>query len=130
VSDTRSRAELSGAWHDLVWISRRVDNHAVVVQVGGEVDLVSAPVVDGQLRAAEALVMPPSPVVLDLTTTAFFGSSGLALLVKHASRCAELGSRLRVVADQAAVLRPIAVTGIGQLVDVVPTIDQALEHLR
>lgn len=120
----------SGEWLDLVWISRKVDNHAIIVEVGGEIDLVSAPVVDAQLRAAEALVMSSAPVVLDLTGTAFFGSAGLALLVRHASRCAELGSRFRVVADHPAVLRPLNVTGLGHLVEVVPTIDQALDHSR
>jgi anti-anti-sigma factor len=113
---------------ELVWVSRTVHGHAIVVQVCGEVDLVSRAVVDEQLEIAEALVVPPAPVVLDLTSTVFFGSAGLSLVVGHAARCAELGSRLRVVADHRPVLRPISIVGLDTFVDVVPTVFEALER--
>jgi anti-anti-sigma factor len=109
-----------------LWIDRRMENYAVIVRVAGEVDLMTAPAVDKQLRAAEALVVSPAPVVLDLTATEFFGSAGLALLVEHASRCADLRSRLCVVADHRAVLRPMVLTGLDRVVEVVPTVDRAL----
>jgi anti-anti-sigma factor len=65
-------------------------------------------------------------VVLDLTAIDFFGSAGLALLADHASRCADLRSRLCVVAGHRAVLRPMVLTGLDRVVEVVATVDQAL----
>lgn len=113
---------------DLVWINRTVHNHAVIVHVAGEVDLLSSRTVDSQLEIAESLVVPPAPVVLDLTATAFFGSAGLSLLFKHTARCAKLGSQLLVVANHETVLRPITISGLDEAVEVVPTLAMALER--
>jgi anti-sigma B factor antagonist len=103
---------------DLLWIERFVENHSVVVRAVGEVDMLTAPRLSRQLDLAEAIVVPPAPVVLDLTGVTFLASAGLCLLLAHHQRCAELGSRLAIVPGGRAVTRPLKLTGLdGLLVD-------------
>jgi anti-sigma B factor antagonist len=102
---------------DLLWIDRTVDNLSVVLRAVGEVDHVSAPVLDEQLRIAEAIVVPPAPVVLDLEGVSFFGSVGLTVLLRHHDRCVELGTRLEVTGSH-AVRRTVTVTGLDHLLSV------------
>ena len=104
---------------DLLWIDRTVDNHAVIVRAVGEVDLVSAPLLSAQLRLAEAVVVPPAPVLLDLTGVTFIGSAGLSVLLEHHERCAELRTRLQVVGGR-VVTRVLAAAGLTEEIPVVP----------
>ncbi len=104
----------------LLWVQRTVDNLSVVVQAGGELDMLTAPRLSAQLDQAEAIVVPPAPVVLDLTGITFLGSAGLAVLLRHHERCAELGSTLQIRASGRAVTRPIAMTGLDRVLNVVP----------
>lgn len=108
-------------------VERETTDGVVVVRATGDLDIATAPVLDEQLRAAEAIVVPPAHIVLDLTGVRFMSSSGLALLVQSHQRCEELGSSLRVVADNRAVLRPIELTGLHRLLLLVPSARQALE---
>jgi anti-anti-sigma factor len=104
----------------LLWVQRTVDNLSVVVQAGGELDMLTAPRLSAQLDQAEAVVVPPAPVVLDLTGLTFLGSAGLAVLLRHHERCAELGSTLQIRASGRAVTRPLRMTALDQVLNVVP----------
>jgi anti-sigma B factor antagonist len=103
---------------DILWVDRTVDNYAVIVRAVGEVDLASAPVLSAQLRLAEAVVVPPAPVLLDLTGVTFFGSAGLSVLFDHQERCAELGTQLRMVGGR-VVTWVVAVAGLAEVLPVV-----------
>ena len=105
---------------DLLWVQRNVDNLSVVVQVGGELDMLTAPRLSAQLDQAEAIVVPPAPVVLDLSGLTFLGSAGLAVLLAHHERCAALGSTLRIRANNSVVTRPLAMTALDRVLNVVP----------
>lgn len=107
-------------------VEREVIGHAVVVRAHGEVDMSNAVLLDEQLQAAQAIVVPPAPVVLDLTDLSFLPSTGLALLITHHERCAAHGSPLRVVATDRRVLRPIQITELDQLLVIVATVQDAL----
>ncbi|MBB4912755.1 STAS domain-containing protein [Actinophytocola algeriensis] len=107
---------------------RDIDNHTVILRVHGEVDMLTTPVLVEQLRAAEALLSPPVPVLVDLTGVTFLASAGLSALVEYGERYAELGSQLRVVATDRAVIRPITVTGLHELLPVFPTEQEALQR--
>jgi anti-anti-sigma factor len=96
-----------------------VDDHAVIVRAIGEIDPASAPMLSAQLRLAEAAVVPPAPVILDLTGVTFIGSAGLSTLLDHHDRCAELGTRWQVVGGR-VVTRVVAVAGLAELLPVVP----------
>jgi anti-sigma B factor antagonist len=104
----------------LLWVQRTVENHSVVVRAFGELDMLTAPRLSTQLDRAEAIVVPPAQVVLDLTGLTFLGSVGLSVLVAHHQRCAKLGSRLEIVPGGRAVTRPITMTGLHRVLDLVP----------
>jgi anti-sigma B factor antagonist len=111
-----------------MWVQRDIDNHTVVIRAHGEVDLRTAPILVEQLRTAEALVTPPAPVVVDLTGVTFLASAGLSALAEYGRRYAELGSQLRVVATDRAVVRPITMTGLRECLLVFPTEREALRR--
>lgn len=100
---------------ELLWMQRTVEGHSVVVRAGGELDILTAPRLSGQLDLAEAIVVPPAPVILDLTGLTFLGSAGLSVLMDHHRRCAALGSRLEIVPGGRVVTRPLEVTGLSEI---------------
>lgn len=110
----------------LLNISRRRVDDALVLGVAGELDTLTAP----RLRVAvvEALdEAAGAPVVLDLTEVTFLGSSGLAALVDAVSQARERGGSLRIVVDNARpVIRPIELTGLDDVLALYDTVDQAL----
>ncbi len=103
-----------------LWVQRTVENHSVVVRVGGELDKLTAPRLHDQLVRAESVVVPPAPVVLDLSALTFIGSAGLAVLLEHDERCAAIGSALRILPGGRVVTRPLVMTGLDQILTVVP----------
>jgi anti-sigma B factor antagonist len=97
-----------------------------LVHVRGEVDMAAeAPL---RRRIGEAMADEPAAVVLDLTGVTFFASAGLHVLVDLHHDTTARGVSLHVVADSRIVLRPMAITGVDQLVTVVASVDQALAH--
>jgi anti-sigma B factor antagonist len=107
-------------------VRHQIVDGAVVIHAVGDVDMATRGLLDRQLKTAETKVAPPAPVVLDLTGVVFLASMGLSLLVEHHERCAESGSRLVVVATDRAVLRPMQITGLDELLTIVPTVQAAL----
>ncbi|MEU4445503.1 anti-sigma factor antagonist [Actinosynnema sp. NPDC050801] len=102
-------------------VTRRGD--VLVVGVAGELDADTVP----EVRAALAphLSESASTLVLDLTDVVFFSSAGLSLLL-------ELRRRVDVfalVATRRAVLRPIQLTTVSSLLDVHPSVDDALASI-
>lgn len=104
----------------LLWVQRTVENYSVVVQASGEVDMATAPRLASQLDLAEAIVVPPAPVVLDLTALTFLGSAGLRVLVAHHQRCASRGTTLEIIPGGRAVTRPLHMTGLDRVLAVRP----------
>jgi anti-sigma B factor antagonist len=108
----------------LFWVRREEQPDAVIVRAGGELDAFT---VDQLAKHLQEAVTPPAPVLLDLTGITYLSSAGVATLVVHTHRCAELTSRLCVVADQPAVLRPITLTGADNIINVTPTLEKAVD---
>ncbi|HJT02599.1 MAG TPA: STAS domain-containing protein [Pseudonocardiaceae bacterium] len=105
---------------------QRRDGIAVVVRVTGELDTLTAPAVDAQLTDLRADLAESAALVLDLSDLTFMSSAGLALLVTHHERCAEQGNRLVVVAGHnRTVLRPMRITGLDTVLDLVATVADA-----
>lgn len=98
----------------------------VVVRASGELDAETVDQLSERLTAAENGITKPSPVVLDLSDITYLSSAGVAALVIHTRRLAEHGGKLRIVAAQPAVLRPITLTGADNALDIVPTVEQAV----
>lgn len=93
----------------------RPHSDAVVLDVDGEVDTLTAPVLEASL--AELLGTGGRRLVVDLTGVTFLASSGLATLIRAAQRAADLELRLHLVTDSRTVRRPLEITGVDQLFD-------------
>ncbi|MGH3786752.1 MAG: STAS domain-containing protein [Pseudonocardiaceae bacterium] len=100
-----------------------------VVTVDGELDMLTAPLLEACIR--EQLAATPTHLVLDLQPTRFMGSSGLTCLLKArdlASQIPGLQLHLTGLATR-AVARPLQVTGLLGLFDTYPTVGHALAAL-
>jgi anti-anti-sigma factor len=104
-------------------VTRRTVGTAVVVEVAGEIDLLTA----GDVRAAIAAGMATAPetLVVDLAEVSFMDSAGLAMLA-HAHMTAGERVALRVVATNPATLKPIRLTGMDRMLAMFDTVADAL----
>lgn len=92
-----------------------------IIRVGGEIDMLTAPVLRETLLP---LVDEPSAdVVLDLDGVTFLASTGLGVLVEAAQRAEAAGAALRLVCSSRAVTRPLELTGLNQILDIHDSLD-------
>jgi anti-sigma B factor antagonist len=110
----------------LVQIRRTlVTGGVAVVSVGGEIDLVTVKTLRDNL--SPYLADPATMlVVCDLSQVKFLACSGLSVLLDTQETLNARGARLAVVANNPAVLRPLTVTGLSDILDVSPTVTAAL----
>ncbi len=95
----------------------------VVLAVRGEIDTLTAPAFTAATE--ELLTALGEVLVMDLTEVRFLASSGLAVLISAAHRAEERGVRLRLVATNRAVRRPLEITGTAVLFDLHPDLRSA-----
>ena len=98
-----------------------------VVSARGAIDMLTAPRLAESIRASQGKA--PKAVIVDLSEVDFLASAGMQVLVVAKE---ELGAdaRLVVVADGPATSRPLKITGITDVIDLYPSLDQALENVR
>ncbi|MEU7786581.1 STAS domain-containing protein [Amycolatopsis sp. NPDC049159] len=109
---------------DLVRVTPERVGGAVVLDVAGEVDLLSASVLSEGITAA--LADPPELLVIDLTGVSFLASIGITALLE-ARRSAGTATRVRVVApERSVVARTLQLTGLREALAVTATRDEAL----
>ena len=96
----------------------------VLIEVGGEVDMVTSP----QLRAAvlDQFAADTELVVLDLDEVTFLGTSGLAVLIEVREAAHAAGRELRIACTARRVLRPLMIAGLTPLFDIHETTAEAL----
>jgi anti-anti-sigma factor len=98
----------------------------VVIEVGGEVDMLTSP----QLRAAVLDQFAEGAgvelVVLALDGVTFLGTSGLAALIEVRETAHASGVELRLACTARRVLRPLTIAGLVPLFDIHETLDGAL----
>lgn len=92
-----------------------------VVQLNGEIDLTVVDEIAVHLDVAEARA--EDSLVIDLSPTTFFGSSGLRLLCRTRRRVQARGGRLQLVCPHALTLRILRLAGPFR---VVHTLEEAL----
>jgi len=97
----------------------------VVVSTAGEIDLASAPTLDGAL--AQVVESGRVDVVVDLTLVTFLDSSGLGVLVKYFKRVGSAGGQLRLVVTNPAVRQVLELTGLHSVFAVYDDLDSALK---
>jgi anti-sigma B factor antagonist len=103
--------------------TRDAGESRVVVEVGGEVDMLTSP----QLRAAVLGVLPgAATVVLALDSVTFLGTSGLAVLIEVREAAQQAGVALLLACTGRRVLRPLSIAGLVPMFDVRDSIEDAL----
>ncbi|MCE7010201.1 STAS domain-containing protein [Kibdelosporangium philippinense] len=98
--------------------------HAVVVSASGAIDLATQTTFAEKVH--EALHRQPTSVVIDLAGVTFLASPGLAVLVEAQEKAMRLRKKLHIAVGSAAVKRSIDVTGLGQILSLVPDVGAAL----
>lgn len=101
-----------------------VSDKCAVVAARGEVDMQTAPRLDAVLT--QTLAGGPKRIVVDLSDTPFIDSTGLGVLIKAAMKLAPAGGSLAVAVGHSHVIRVFEVTGLGEVLEVHPTLEAAL----
>lgn len=97
-----------------------------VVEVGGEVDMLTSPVMRQATLDRFAEPDGVELVVLDLDRVSFLGTSGLAAMIEVREAAHAAGVELRLACTARRVLRPLAIAGLEQLFDIHDSVDKAL----
>lgn len=107
-------------------VEERAVGDLTVLAISGTLDVLTTP--EFEARIAAAAGRSPTGVVVDLSDVDFLGSSGMGALV---TAYADLTPAIRfvVVADGPATSRPLKLIGIADIIDIFPTLDEALSAL-
>lgn len=98
-------------------------NGVVVVTVGGEIDLSTAPTFESAI--ATALVDTPTVLVVELSAVEFMASVGLRILAAARERLQDT-VQLLIVANNPATRRPLQLTGLDRMFSLYRTLGDAL----
>ena len=99
----------------------------VVLAVGGEIDLATAPAFEAAI--SDVLADDPPAFVIDLSGVTFLASAGLQLLVSTQERVGQ-STEFAVVAEGPATSRPIELTDLNKIFALYPSLDEALAAVR
>ena len=100
------------------------DGDVTILALPAEIDVTNADEVREQLLFAAN--QGAAVLVADMSQTTFCDSSGITALVRAFRRANESGTKFRLVTTSPAVLRVLEITGVDRLIDVYPTIAEAL----
>lgn len=103
--------------------AREATAGVVVVEVAGELDMATAPVVEEFVR--RHLGEEVAVLVLDLSGVTFLGSTGINLLIALRTACESAGTGLRLVANTKIVLHPLEVTELTGHFTIVAAVGEA-----
>jgi anti-sigma B factor antagonist len=106
---------------------RSAPDGVVLLGLHGEFDLAAAPAARERLEQVRA--QRPRGVVLDMAEVTFADSSGLRELLHADAALRGDGSRLIIAAPPPAVERLLTVTRASDLLELAPTVEQALKQL-
>ena len=98
-----------------------------MVTAAGEIDITNAE----RLRDAllSALNAGALGLVVNMTATTFLDSAGVTALVRASRRAAASEASVRLAVTAPAVLRVLDLVGIDQLIEVHPTVTEAVASL-
>jgi anti-anti-sigma factor len=113
---------------DLLVVDCEVRPEAVLVQTKGEVDSSTVGDLTSQLDAAlqQAGTHPSRLLIVDLQAVTYFGSAGLNAVLDCHRQGLESGISVRLVAENGLVVRPIEVTNLDSVLELYPTLPDAL----
>jgi anti-sigma B factor antagonist len=102
--------------NDLVTIDVAGDARQTRVTAVGEIDSSSAPLFRERLEPL--LDGDVAEITVDLTAVTFLDSAGLCVLAAAHRRAVASGKTVRVLASSRAVIRPLQITGLWELLQV------------
>jgi anti-sigma B factor antagonist len=98
---------------DLVSVDVSLTGPGAIVTAAGEIDSTSAPVLRDRLESL--LAAEVGELTVDLTAVTFLDSAGLCVLAAAHRRAVRQDVTLRVLASSRAVIRPLQITGLWNL---------------
>jgi anti-anti-sigma factor len=114
---------------ELLVVDSEVRPEAVLVHVEGEIDSSTASELRSQLESSlqQAGGHESRLLIIDLEGVTYFGSAGLNAVLDCHKQGLRAGVSVRLVADNELVVRPIEVTNLDSLLDLYPSLPDALE---
>lgn len=114
---------------ELLVVDCEVLREAVVVCAKGEVDSSTVNKLVSTLDAAlrQAATHPARVLIIDLQALTYFGSAGLNAVLDCHRQGVDARTSVRLVADNDLVVRPIEVTNMDSVLELYPTLSDALK---
>ena len=106
-----------------VTVSSHTSGARTVVQVTGEIDVYTAPLLREEL--ASLIDAEHRELVVDLTGVGFLDSTGLGVLVGALKKVRTLGGDLRLVINSEKVLKVFRITALTQVFTIHESLDAA-----
>ena len=107
---------------DLTMSARTVADHTVL-EVGGEIDVYTAPTLRARLVAL--VEAGATSIIVDLSRVEFLDSTGLGVLVGGLKRMRGIGGEFSIVCDQEKLLKIFRITGLDQILRLHPSVEAA-----
>lgn len=107
---------------ELTLSSREVGDRTVI-EVGGEVDVYTAPKLDAEITSIVG--SGKSHIIVDLSGVEFLDSTGLGVLVKGLKHAKEAGGSLAVVATSDRIIKVFRITGLDSAIPLHDSVDSA-----
>ncbi len=112
---------------DLQIAVRKIDQ-VTILDVVGEVDLYTVPQLEEALRGAAADARPLLGV--NLCAVTYLDSTGLRVLTEWHKQASARQGAFAVIADQPTIRKLFRITGLGKIVPILATEQEAIAHLR
>jgi anti-sigma B factor antagonist len=100
---------------ELVSVDVALSGPGAIVTVAGEIDSTSAPILRDRLDSL--LETEIAELTVDLTAVTFLDSAGLCVLAAAHRRAIRQDVAMRVLASSRAVIRPLQITGLWNLLN-------------
>ena len=140
VTEPRSTDRGDGGRHALQWheslhantleesvdlsLSSRTEGDRTIVEVGGEIDVYTAPKLREQL--VDLVADGQYHLIVDMQNVDFLDSTGLGVLVGGLKRVRAHDGSLRLVCSQERILQIFRITGLTKVFPIHDTVDEAL----
>jgi anti-sigma B factor antagonist len=105
-------------------VSTREQDGRMIVEVGGEIDVYSAPTLRDQLNGLVAA--GHHHLIVDMQGVEFLDSTGLGVLVGGLKRVRTQEGTLHLVCSQERVLKVFRITGLTKVFSIHDTVEEAL----
>lgn len=108
-------------------LSTRTEGDRTIVEVGGEIDVYTAPKLREQL--VDLVADGRYHLIVDMQHVDFLDSTGLGVLVGGLKRVRSHDGSLRLVCSQERILKIFRITGLTKVFPIHATVEEALAAL-